>query len=155
NPQLSPRQCVAFTPNRGMLERIISGGQTGADQGGLRAAKKLGIATGGWAPKGWATEDGSAEKLLRSFGLKEYPKPGYPPRTRATVLDADATVIFGQDTSGSQLTARECERAGKPYLWIGYPPSTKVPPPSELAAWLVEHKIKTLRWQSESGLLGI
>ena len=25
-----------------MLERIISGGQTGADQGGLRAAKRLG-----------------------------------------------------------------------------------------------------------------
>ena len=30
-----------------MLERIISGGQTGAEQGGLRAAHAAGIKTGG------------------------------------------------------------------------------------------------------------
>ena len=35
---------------------IVSGGQTGADQGGLEAAKEAGIRTGGWAPDkfvGW------------------------------------------------------------------------------------------------------
>src|SRR5215471_5688537 len=68
-----------------MIERTISGGQTGADQGGLRAAKTLGIPTGGWAPRGRMTEDGSAEELLRSFGLREFSQPGYPPRTRANV----------------------------------------------------------------------
>ena len=31
-----------------MLERVISGGQTGADQAGLRAARACGIPTGGW-----------------------------------------------------------------------------------------------------------
>lgn len=36
------------------LERIISGGQTGVDQGALEAAKMLGIATGGWMPSGVA-----------------------------------------------------------------------------------------------------
>ena len=36
--------------------KIISGGQTGADMGGLLAAKDLGIRTGGWMPKGWLTE---------------------------------------------------------------------------------------------------
>ena len=30
-----------------MLERVVSGGQTGADQAGLRAARAFGIATGG------------------------------------------------------------------------------------------------------------
>jgi hypothetical protein len=34
------------------LTRLISGGQTGADQGGLRAARAAGIETGGWAPLG-------------------------------------------------------------------------------------------------------
>src|SRR5215470_1645963 len=100
-----------------MLDRVISGGQNGADQGSLRAAKTLGIPTGGWAPKGWATEDGPAEKLLRAFGLKELSQPGYPPRTRANVLAANATVIFGQDSSGSRLTPEECVRAHKPHLW--------------------------------------
>jgi hypothetical protein len=35
---------------------IISGGQTGADQGGLFAAEILKIKTGGYAPKGYRTE---------------------------------------------------------------------------------------------------
>ena len=33
------------------IMKVISGGQTGADQAGLAAAKKLNIATGGTAPK--------------------------------------------------------------------------------------------------------
>jgi hypothetical protein len=39
-----------------VIERVVTGGQTGADQGGLRAARAAGIATGGWAPQGWLTE---------------------------------------------------------------------------------------------------
>ena len=41
-----------------MIDRVISGGQTGADQAGWRAAKASGIPTGGWMPKGFLTEDG-------------------------------------------------------------------------------------------------
>ena len=41
-----------------MLERVISGGQTGADQAGWRAARAFGIPTGGAMPKGFLTEDG-------------------------------------------------------------------------------------------------
>ena len=36
-----------------MLEKVITGGQTGADQGALRAARAAGIPAGGWAPLGW------------------------------------------------------------------------------------------------------
>jgi hypothetical protein len=32
-----------------MLKKIVSGGQTGADQAGLKAARAAGIETGGWA----------------------------------------------------------------------------------------------------------
>jgi hypothetical protein len=39
-------------------ERVISGGQTGADRGGLDAALELGIACGGCCPKGRKAEDG-------------------------------------------------------------------------------------------------
>jgi hypothetical protein len=46
-----------------MIEKVMSGGQTGADHGGLRAARRCGIATGGWAPRGWLTEAGPAEWL--------------------------------------------------------------------------------------------
>jgi hypothetical protein len=51
-----------------MLERVISGGQTGVDQAALRVAKAIGLATGGWAPLGWETEDGPAS-WLAGYGL--------------------------------------------------------------------------------------
>lgn len=46
-----------------MIEKIVSGGQTGADQGGLEAAEELGIPTGGWAPAGYYTEQGKHKTL--------------------------------------------------------------------------------------------
>jgi hypothetical protein len=92
---------------------VISGGQSGADQAGLRAAKALGIETGGWAPKDWVTEDGRRETLLRSFGLKEHPLRGYPPRTRANVDLSDATVWFGLESPGYRCTRRAAEQLGR------------------------------------------
>ena len=51
--------------------QIISGGQTGADQGALRAALDLGISTGGVAPKGYKTETGPHQVLPYVYGLPE------------------------------------------------------------------------------------
>ena len=41
-----------------MIAKIVSGGQTGADRGGLDAAILLGVPHGGWCPKGRKSEDG-------------------------------------------------------------------------------------------------
>ena len=41
-----------------MIKKIISGGQTGADQAALDAAIKYNFPHGGWIPKGRKTEDG-------------------------------------------------------------------------------------------------
>lgn len=42
-----------------MIEKVISGGQTGADVGGVLAARLHHIKTGGWMPKGWKTLNGA------------------------------------------------------------------------------------------------
>jgi Circularly permutated YpsA SLOG family len=73
--------------------KIVSGGQTGADQAGLRAARAAGIETGGWAPKGWDTEDGPAP-WLEDFGLIECPVTGYPARTEANGLKPFGTELI-------------------------------------------------------------
>jgi hypothetical protein len=39
-------------PPRIIFSKLISGGQTGADQGALDAALELGHPCGGWCPKG-------------------------------------------------------------------------------------------------------
>lgn len=96
--------------------KVISGGQTGADQAGLRAAKALGLPTGGWAEHDWMTEDGPQEELLRGFGLRAHPLQGYPARTKSNVDLGDATVWFGWDTTpGFACTQRAITKTSKPF----------------------------------------
>ena len=96
--------------------KIISGGQTGADMGGLLAAIDLGIRTGGWAPKGWITEAGPNPEL-REYGLVQHSSPNYPPRTRMNCQDSDLTAIFGDMKSpGCKLTLSICREDDIPVL---------------------------------------
>lgn len=97
---------------------IISGAQAGADQGGLYAARELGIVTGGYMPKGFRTEDGKRPMLAQEFGLQEHRDWQYRPRTEANIRMADATVIFGRMSEGSTLTMNLCQHYRKPWLWI-------------------------------------
>ena len=116
--------------------KIISGGQTGADQGALLGAEDVGIRTGGWAPKGWITEDGPA-LWLRYFGLVQHSSPNYPPRTRMNCQDSDLTAIFGDlTTPGTKLTIKLCQEDSIPYLTN--------PTAEELRATCEELQVETL-----------
>lgn len=97
------------------LRKIISGGQTGADQAGLRAAKRLGLETGGWMPRGFKTEGPNRPEFAAEYGMRETESADYPPRTGMNVRDADATVIFtaNPDSAGTQLTLRRALAARK------------------------------------------
>lgn len=81
-----------------MIEKIISGGQTGVDQIGLIVGRKLGLQTGGTAPKGFRTEDGPNPKLAE-YGLIESWSSDYPPRTEDNVRNSDATIWLGTNDS--------------------------------------------------------
>ncbi len=97
------------------LRKIISGGQTGADMGGLLAAKELGLETGGTAAKYYMTEDGSRLILKTKYGLTA--QGTYAERTYHNINSSDATVVFGNITSqGSGLTVKLCQDLGKPYI---------------------------------------
>jgi len=99
--------------------KIISGGQTGADQGGLKAAKELGIPTGGCAPKGYETEKGPNIDLRNTYMLHQSASSSYNPRTEENISKSDATIIFSTVKSrGSQLTEKICKSKGKPYISV-------------------------------------
>ena len=105
-----------------MIERVISGGQTGADQAGWRAAKRFGIATGGWMPRNFLTEAGPCPEFAAKYGAKEHVSSKYPPRTRANARIASATLVFDAApakslstlSAGSQVTIRACMEYDKP-----------------------------------------
>ncbi len=86
-----------------MIEKIISGGQTGAGQATLDAAITLGIPHGGWIPKGRLTEDGP---LSDKYNLIEMPTESNPERTKKNIRDSNGTLILsrGRLTGGSEFT---------------------------------------------------
>ena len=97
------------------LTTVISGGQTGADQAGLLAAKSIGLRTGGTAPSGWYTDTGP-NILLKSFGLSA--EGDYRSRTIANVRNSDGTILLSLtlNSPGSKLTRNEARRQGKPFF---------------------------------------
>lgn len=126
------------------LRKIISGGQTGADQAGLGAALHLGLATGGWVPRGWRTDTG-AEPDLAKLGLREHESSQYPPRTGANIAMADGTLVFGDPTSpGCRLTIRIARQAGSPLFICRWQSNAPLPDAHEFAAWLREHEVEVL-----------
>lgn len=101
------------------IAKVISGGQTGADQAGLYAAEKAGIPTGGTAPKGWRTQAGPNPLLGSRFGLVEHSSSAYPPRTALNVAHSDITIVLGNPNSpGCKLTRREASSRGKEILIV-------------------------------------
>ena len=101
-----------------MIELVISGGQSGADLGGWKAAKASGILTGGFMPLGFKTEDGDHPEYAELYGAEMLSSPAYPVRTAANVERSDATVFFGFISAGHAATKRAIDRYSKPLVRI-------------------------------------
>lgn len=126
------------------ISKLVSGAQTGADQAGLAAGVTLGLQPGGWAPKGWMTEDGAAPWLAK-FGVKEHSQFGYSARTRANVRDSDATFWFGNPGSpGGKLTLRTASEMGKPVFIQIWPPAWTKKDAMSLRQWVEQNEVGVL-----------
>jgi hypothetical protein len=75
-----------------MLKKIISGGQTGADQGALDACIELGFPFGGWVPRGRKTVAGPLPS--RYHQMTETPTASYLAPTEKNLIDSDGTVVL-------------------------------------------------------------
>lgn len=138
------------------LEKVISGGQTGADRAALAAARAAGIATGGWMPRGFLAQDGTHPEFADLYDMQETPSARYQPRTARNVKDADATLRFARNwnSPGEVLTRAVCERQGKPYLEVTPGGNTT---PGDVAAWLMTggYQILNVAGNSEQTAPGI
>lgn len=101
-----------------MIQKIISGGQTGVDRAALDWAIDSRIPHGGWCPKGRKAEDGV---IPGRYGLQETPRRNYRQRTRWNVRDSDATLIVTltqELTGGTLLTEHYARKMGRPCLHL-------------------------------------
>jgi hypothetical protein len=138
-----------------MIEKIVSGGQTGVDTAALDVAIALSLPHGGWCPKGRLREDGI---IPMQYHLQETPTNEYSERTKLNIRDSDATLIFlPRDkviTDGTILTIEEAKAKGKPHLIIdSFEPQQVI----IIRDWLKINKIKILNIAGarESQSLGI
>ncbi len=128
-----------------MLRRIVTGGQTGADQGAWRAARALGVDTGGWMPRGFLTEDGPRPELADRFGAIALESDAYDDRTRANVRDSDGTLVFASENAGpgTRRTIDACRAIGRPLLIVD-PEHGGEPSPEDAAAWIEAQGLRVL-----------
>jgi hypothetical protein len=126
-----------------MIERIISGGQTGADRAALDAAIACGFPHGGWCPKGRTAEDGIIPPHYR---LEETAGASYLARTEKNVKASDGTVAFtmGEMGSGTARTRDFAGRHRKPCLHLALHHLNDLEAERRVRAFVAEHAIKTL-----------
>ena len=152
------RRDIKIKGNKSPITKVISGGQTGVDTIGLQVAKKLGIETGGKAPRGFLREEGIDTEDIASYGLVEitseeqadYTKrtgkrDPYTGRTELNVRNSDGTVYFStsDDKAGLVATRRSAAGWNKPFL--------ENPTAEELADWIVKNNIKVLNVAGNRG----
>jgi Circularly permutated YpsA SLOG family len=102
-----------------MITLDLSGGHSGADQAGWRAADACGIPTGGWMPRGFLTEEGPQRWFSNVYDAREMPTASYPARTVQNVRDSNGTIWFGTtDTPGAKTTLDACKRLRKPFMLV-------------------------------------
>jgi outer membrane protein OmpA-like peptidoglycan-associated protein len=128
------------------LKFVISGGQTGADQGGLAAAFDSGIETGGTAPKNFRTLVGQNLELKTKFKLIEDSRENYAARTAKNVQHSDATVRIASNfnSPGEICTLKAIKKHNKIYFDV---PVTQVKNRDiiiKFAEWLRDNNVQVL-----------
>ncbi len=133
-----------------MIEKIISGGQTGVDQAALFVANKMGIVLGGWCPLGGLDEN--QQSIFKKYLLKEI--TGLPfsdsisERTKRNIDDSDGTLIIVPSIplpktiqDGTLLTIKHAIEKRKPYLLIAVNDESAM---DQFKNWMQTYAIKTL-----------
>lgn len=118
NPILAQSFCGKITMTQPTIfSKIVSGGQTGVDQGALDAALALNHPCGGWCPKGRLSESGP---IPDTYPVREHPSERYDVRTEANGKDSDGTLVFtfGTPTGGTAYTVEVALKLDKPIFII-------------------------------------
>ena len=131
-----------------MIEKIISGGQTGVDQAGLLIAEELKIPIGGWCPKGGLDENGVC--VLNIYpSLRESTTSNPDERTKLNIRDSDGTLIIipclplhETIQDGTRVTIAEVKLQGKPHLIINLADSGDAV--DKIREWLSRENINIL-----------
>ncbi|MFA6038097.1 MAG: putative molybdenum carrier protein [Legionellales bacterium] len=126
-----------------MIEKIISGGQTGVDRAALDIAIDLSIPHGGWCPKDRLSETGP---IPNHYALQETASKDYSERTKLNIRDSDGTLVVVptfplQVTDGTVLTLQELQEKNKPFFIVDISQGFDL---DQFNSWIKQNNIKIL-----------
>lgn len=91
------------------------------DIAALRAAKVVGLETGGYIPNGFRTLVGDKPEYAALYGMTQTASRDWTPRTIANVQSADATLFIGNKSAGFRATEKAALNKAnrhKPFLHV-------------------------------------
>lgn len=123
-----------------MLEKVISGGQSGVDRAALDVAIEIGLAHGGWCPGGRDADDG---KIAEKYKLTETDDVDHTVRTEYNVRDADATLMVyrGKLHGGTAYAIEMAKHLRKPVMAIDLEQGYDI---DEITHWLRTNRVRIL-----------
>ena len=132
---------MTATSHKASLRKIVSGGQTGVDQGALQAALEYDFAHGGWCPRARRSEAGPIPARYR---LQECESSDYSFRTERNVLDSDGTLILYRHElrGGTALTLQRAKQHHRPFFLAEFDSESAVI--TEVGHWINDHQIQVL-----------
>ena len=83
-----------------MIGKILSKGQTGVELAALDLAIKLGLAHGGWTPRGRRNQEGPLPKIYR---LQETVSVGFQQAMERNVMDSDGTLLISRGQKSPEI----------------------------------------------------
>ena len=124
-----------------VIEKIVSGGQTGVDRAALDCALELGFPVGGWCPAGRRSERG---RIPDAYPLQETESANYAVRTRWNVRDSDGTLIVSSTplTGGTALTLSIAKSQARPTFSADIDDHENLA--NLFADWITENRIRVL-----------
>ncbi|PLX14223.1 MAG: hypothetical protein C0597_10360 [Marinilabiliales bacterium] len=121
--------------------KIISGGQTGVDQGALDFALDQNLKCGGYCPKGRKSEKGT---IPYRYPVTEIESEEYFERTKRNIVESDGTLILKDKIeirNGVLDTVNLCKQLSKPYKIVNIDTSEQN---KEVMNWIFELDIQIL-----------
>ena len=122
---------------------IISGGQTGVDQGAMDFALENRIPCSGYCPNGWLSENG---RIPSRYPVQELMSSNYEDRTLRNIQTSHGTLIIHRGktlTGGTMLTKQIAFSQDKPLLIFHLEENPEFNK-QILSTWLGDNQIKDL-----------
>jgi hypothetical protein len=126
-----------------VVGKIISSGRTGVELAGLDVAVKLGIAHGGWAPRGMRNAQGP---LPERYGLQEVSALGFKPAMEQNIINSDGTLLVtrGRKTVETRFAVENTLSHRRQLLHLDLSQYSSFEAASLASSWINLQRIKVL-----------